>query len=116
LKRAGAILGTILAAFSLVVAPAHATHPVRHYLPPLWVTGYDLRGLTASGVPAGPGICAADPRYISRGVYLTIPHKTKRCRVMDTGVVGWSADIWFSTAAECYRVTGESYGAYWESH
>lgn len=81
-----------------------------HRLPPLWVTGYDLTGRMYSGILAGPGYCAADRGYIPQGARIYIPKLHLRCVVEDTGVGGWSLDVWRPTAAMCYAITGTYYG------
>lgn len=85
---------------------------VRHYLPPVWVTGYDLPGFTASGAHVRPGICATDWVHIPRGARVTVPG-LGTCVALDTGVWGWAVDWWFPTAAQCYRITGTYYGGYY---
>lgn len=88
------------------------TPAVRHYFPPVWVTGYDLQGRTASGSYVHRNECATDWFHIPRGAIVVIPH-VGWCHVEDTGVYGWAVDVWFPTAAECYRVTGLYRGAYY---
>lgn len=98
----------------LLLPPSvHAKHPlIRHYLPPVWVTGYDLTGRTASGIFAGPDVCATDWVTIPRGAHVTIPG-VGSCVVADTGVWGYWVDFWRPTAAQCYRITGTYYGGYY---
>lgn len=88
--------------------PPHPTHP----RPPVhtlrvWVTGYDLSGITASGVLAGPGGCAVDPSVIPLGTTITI-EGIGRCRANDTGpaVVGATVDVWVPDAQTAYQLTG----------
>lgn len=99
-------LATLIAITLLVLTamPAHAAH--RRWIPGVWITGYDLLGATASGLPAGPGICAGDPRVFRRGTRITIPSLHLSCRVEDTGVYGLSLDVWRPNATMCYAITG----------
>jgi len=85
-----------------------------HRVPLLYVTGYNNRGLTASGTWARPGICAVDPRYIPLGSYVRIPG-VGFCHTEDTGgsVQGYHVDFWYPTVWECYHVTGYYRGAIW---
>ena len=92
----------------------HGSPPPRPTTPPpsvhtlrAWVTGYDLAGVTASGVPAGPGGCAVDPSVIPLGTMITI-EGIGRCRANDTGpaVMGATVDIWVPDAQTAYQLTG----------
>jgi 3D (Asp-Asp-Asp) domain-containing protein len=106
------LLATILWA-CLVPSPAHA-HRVLHHLPAMFATGYDERGLTATGTWAGPGTCAVDPQYIPLGAHIRIPG-LGTCVARDTGgaIKGYRIDVWRSTAAECYALTGWYAGGVW---
>lgn len=68
------------------------------------VTGYNLGGLTASGTPTGPGVCAVDTSMIPLGSIIDIPRLGK-CRAEDTGpdVSGYWIDFW---SADPYSITG----------
>lgn len=71
----------------------------------IWTTGYSCPpycGLTASGVPVGPGV-AACPSWMPFGTVLRVEGiGTVTC--WDRGP-DW-LDLWFPTLAECYRITG----------
>jgi len=62
-------------------------------------TAYSLPGHTASGLPAGQGICATDPRVIPLGTRFDIPGYGV-CVAADTGsaVIGTTIDIWMPDA------------------
>ncbi|HEY8285673.1 MAG TPA: 3D domain-containing protein [Chloroflexota bacterium] len=92
--------------------PARVPSPPAHTLR-AWVTGYDLTGITASGVPAGPGGCAVDPSVVPLGTTITIDG-IGRCRANDTGgaVMGAMVDVWVSDARTAYQLTG-GYTIHW---
>ncbi|HVA89896.1 MAG TPA: 3D domain-containing protein [Chloroflexota bacterium] len=73
----------------------------------VWVTGYDLAGITAAGGLAGPGSCAVDPTVIPLGTTITIDG-VGSCRADDTGsaVVGAMVDVWVPDARTAYQLTG----------
>jgi 3D (Asp-Asp-Asp) domain-containing protein len=103
-----------------------ATHPVKaslgakptvaagpsHTLQ-VWVTGYDLYGITSTGVPAGSGICAVDPYTIPLGTHITIAG-VGSCVAADTGpaVVGAHIDVWVPDYQSAVNLTGY-YTASW---
>jgi 3D (Asp-Asp-Asp) domain-containing protein len=62
-------------------------------------TAYSLPGHTASGLPAGQGICATDPRVIPLGTRFDVPGYGS-CVAADTGssVIGATIDIWMPDA------------------
>jgi len=64
-------------------------------------TAYDDAGGTASGIPAGPGLCATDWSVIPSGTRFYVPGYGT-CVAADTGgaIVGNRIDVWFPTAAE----------------
>jgi 3D (Asp-Asp-Asp) domain-containing protein/peptidoglycan hydrolase CwlO-like protein len=64
-------------------------------------TGYCLKGTTATGLPAGPGIVAVDPSVIPLGTRMTIPGYGEGVAA-DTGggVAGARIDVWFSSCQE----------------
>jgi peptidoglycan DL-endopeptidase CwlO len=67
----------------------------------VWVTGYALRGRTASGLPVGWGVVAVDPAYIPLGTRLTIPgYGAGIAADIGGSVRGARIDIWFPTRAE----------------
>ncbi len=73
----------------------------------VWVTGYDLAGTTATGVPAGPGICAVDPDFIPLGTQVNLAG-VGRCYAADTGsaVLGAHVDVWVPDYQAALNVTG----------
>jgi 3D (Asp-Asp-Asp) domain-containing protein len=73
----------------------------------VYVTGYSLTGVTATGAEAGPGICAVDPSYIPLGARISIDGFGS-CIAADTGpsVVGAHIDVWVPTVDQAYSITG----------
>jgi 3D (Asp-Asp-Asp) domain-containing protein len=80
-----------------------------------FVTGYVLRGYTATGTYVHPGTCAVDPRVIPLGSYITISG-LGACHAEDTGgaIIGYRIDVWVPTVAQAYALTGW-YRASWGS-
>ena len=72
-----------------------------------FVTGYVLRGYTATGTYVHPGTCAVDPRVIPLGSYITISG-LGTCHAEDTGgaIIGYRIDVWVATVAQAYALTG----------
>jgi 3D (Asp-Asp-Asp) domain-containing protein len=72
-----------------------------------FVTGYVLRGYTATGTYVHPGTCAVDPRVIPLGSYITI-QGLGTCHAEDTGelIIGYHIDVWVATVAQAYALTG----------
>ena len=68
------------------------------------VTGYALRGHTATGVPVGWGVAAVDPAVIPLGSRMTIPGYGEAVAA-DTGgsVRGAAVDVWFPSVAQALR-------------
>ena len=64
-------------------------------------TGYCLSGRTATGIAAGWGVAAVDPRVIPLGTHLTIPGYGEAVAA-DTGsaIVGDRIDLWFPSCAQ----------------
>ncbi|HEU0303673.1 MAG TPA: 3D domain-containing protein [Gaiellaceae bacterium] len=64
-------------------------------------TAYTLRGTTATGIPAGPGVVAVDPTVIPLGTRMTIPGYGEGVAA-DTGgaIKGLRIDLWVSSPAE----------------
>jgi 3D (Asp-Asp-Asp) domain-containing protein len=63
-------------------------------------SAYALRGRTASGVRAGPGVVAVDPAVIPLGTRLTIPGYGKGIAAdIGSSVRGRRIDIWFASKA-----------------
>lgn len=119
-KEAGDRMIAALAASPPISPPGVGARPGLRGSPPLaahprppvhtlraWVTGYDLTGITATGVPAGPGGCAVDPSVIPLGTTITI-EGIGRCVANDTGgaVMGATVDIWVPDAQTAYQLTG----------
>jgi len=67
----------------------------------VYATGYCLKGTTATGLPAGPGIVATDPSVIPLGTRMTIPGYGEGVAA-DTGgsVRGARIDVWFKSCAD----------------
>jgi 3D (Asp-Asp-Asp) domain-containing protein len=64
------------------------------------VTAYALSGRTATGIPAGWGVVAVDPRVIPLGTHMTIPgYGSAVAADVGGSVVGTTIDVWFPTAA-----------------
>jgi len=72
------------------------------YLGDFVVTCYALRGTTASGAKAGPGVVAVDPRVVPLGTELYVGGQGTMT-ALDTGgkIKGRRLDIWRRSAAEC---------------
>jgi len=70
-------------------------------------TAYSLRGRTASGIPVGKGLIAADPRHLPLGsrVRLDAGTYSGEYLVADTGTLvrGKRIDIWTPTSREAMR-------------
>lgn len=66
-------------------------------------TGYDLQGLTATGIPVGYGVAAVDPSVIALGSHMTVPGYGEAVAA-DTGgaIIGNRIDLWFPTAAQAF--------------
>jgi 3D (Asp-Asp-Asp) domain-containing protein len=72
-----------------------------------FVTGYVLRGYTATGTYVHPGTCAVDPRVIPLGSYITIAG-LGTCHAEDTGgaILGYRIDVWVASVAQANALTG----------
>jgi 3D (Asp-Asp-Asp) domain-containing protein/peptidoglycan hydrolase CwlO-like protein len=67
-------------------------------------TCYILKGTTASGLPAGPGVVAVDPTVIPLGTRLYIPGYGKGIAAdIGGGIKGKIIDLWYSTYAQCAK-------------
>src|SRR5919199_5876584 len=96
----------IAAALAAPVSPAQVpTAPETRAQ--FFVTGYVLQGYTATGTYVHPGTCAVDPRVIPLGSYITISG-LGTCHAEDTGgaIIGYRIDVWVSTVAQAYALTG----------
>ncbi len=103
-RIAGLLVGlTLLSAWM----PPPAAEAAPQVTTQVWVTGYVDRGYTASGVYTHIGSCAVDPRVIPLGTYIVI-EGLGTCHAEDTGsaVIGYHIDIWVTTVAEAYAITG----------
>ena len=72
-----------------------------------FVTGYVLRGYTATGTYVHPGTCAVDPRVIPLGSDIAIAG-LGTCHAEDTGelIIGYRIDVWVATVAQADALTG----------
>jgi 3D (Asp-Asp-Asp) domain-containing protein/peptidoglycan hydrolase CwlO-like protein len=67
-------------------------------------TCYILKGITASGLPVGPGIVAVDPTVIPLGTRLYIPGYGKGIAAdIGGGIKGNIIDLWYPTYAACAK-------------
>jgi 3D (Asp-Asp-Asp) domain-containing protein len=75
----------------------------------VWVTGYALRGRTASGVRASWGVVAVDPSIIPLGTRLTIPgYGAGIAADVGGSVRGARIDVWFPSRAEALAWGGRA--------
>ena len=93
---------------------SEALQIVRETAPDVVVTGprtltvsaiaYSIRGNTASGLPAGPGVAAVDPNVIPLGTRMFVPGYGEAVAA-DTGsaIRGAVIDLWFPTTAAALR-------------
>lgn len=90
------------------LAPAEVAAPVQAASGPgtltVTVTGYSIRGRTATGIQTAPGVVAVDPSVIPLGTRLTIPGYGVGIAA-DTGgaVQGNTIDVWFPTTAQALQ-------------
>jgi 3D (Asp-Asp-Asp) domain-containing protein len=104
-----AVLGIALASSAAAgSAPSAAQHDGDGRVP-MVATAYCDRGLTKSGVPAQPGIVAADPRHLPLGTRLHVETPGQpyagNYTVLDTGskIKGRKLDIFISSCAKAKR-------------
>ena len=97
-----AVLALLLAA--IVAAPAAAAKVKRGDVLVVRATAFNDSGLTYSGVPTGPGICAVDPTVIPLGSRFRVQHYGV-CLAADIGgaIKGRAIDVWFRSDARVYR-------------
>ena len=84
-----------------------------HELIPVRITGYCLKGRTASGIETQPGICAYKREDIGKtaNVYNADMELIGTFLIADTGRKGGAirrgeaVDIWKATRAECFALT-----------
>jgi 3D (Asp-Asp-Asp) domain-containing protein/peptidoglycan hydrolase CwlO-like protein len=108
-KARTAVARTVEIAAAVPTAPPLAPVEAASALPPpsgpgtltVTVTGYSIRGRTATGIPTAPGVVAVDPSVIPLGTRLTIPGYGDGIAA-DTGggVRGSTIDVWFPTHAQ----------------
>jgi 3D (Asp-Asp-Asp) domain-containing protein/peptidoglycan hydrolase CwlO-like protein len=64
-------------------------------------TGYAIRGVTATGLPAGWGVAAVDPTLIPLGTHMTVPgYGDAVAADIGSGITGAEIDLWFPSVAE----------------
>jgi 3D (Asp-Asp-Asp) domain-containing protein/peptidoglycan hydrolase CwlO-like protein len=70
------------------------------------VTGYCLRGSTATGLPVAPGIVAVDPAVIPLGTRMTIPGYGEGVAADVGGAIkGARIDVWYASCAQAAGFT-----------
>ena len=80
---------------------------------PVKITGYNLRGTTASGIETQPGICAYRKEDIGKiaRIYNADKELIGEYLIADTGKKGGAirrgevVDIWQETRAACFAIT-----------
>jgi 3D (Asp-Asp-Asp) domain-containing protein len=72
----------------------------------LFVTGYDEVGVTASGLPTGPGIAACPPDLAFGQRLLVDGWRVVVCADRYSPALSRRIDLWVATAAEAYALTG----------
>jgi peptidoglycan DL-endopeptidase CwlO len=101
--RTTAITAAVAPVVSAAVEPAAppAASPDGARTLTVSVTGYSIRGRTATGMPTAPGVVAVDPGVIPLGTRLSIPGYGEGVAA-DTGgaVQGNTIDVWFPTRAQ----------------
>ena len=84
---------------------------------PVKITGYNLKGITASGIETQPGICAYRKEDISKtaNIYNADMELIGTFLIADTGRKGGAirrgeaVDIWMETRKECFQLTQNGY-------
>ena len=82
-------------------------------LQPIKITGYNLRGVTASGIETQPGICAYRKEDIGKTarIYNADKELIGEYLIADTGKKGGAirrgevVDIWQETREACFAIT-----------
>jgi 3D (Asp-Asp-Asp) domain-containing protein len=98
-KRLLAFSGMLFASGLASPLPADADGP-------MLVTGYSLPGVTASGVPVGPGV-AACPRWLDLGAKLEIDGIGEVvCADRYPAGYGDHIDVWVPSTAQARALTG----------
>jgi cystine transport system substrate-binding protein len=70
------------------------------------VTGYCLKGTTATGLPVGPGIVAVDPSVIPLGTRMSIPGYGEGVAAdVGGGVSGNHIDVWMASCSDAASFT-----------
>jgi 3D (Asp-Asp-Asp) domain-containing protein len=110
--RGAGTAGLLSAAQSATQASQEITHGRTPPQPPpkggrkmvVSATCYILRGTTATGVPAGPGVVAVDPNVIPLGTRMYVPGYGKGVAAdVGGGIKGKIIDLWYSTYAQCAK-------------
>lgn len=107
-----------VAALTLLPASRDAqARPWKHDMGYCYVTGYTATGdRTATGTwPRAWSTVAVDPSTIPLGAYLSIGGLGTGFHAEDTGgaIKGCRVDVFLSTDAEAYRITGWRRVAWW---
>lgn len=84
---------------------------------PVKITGYNLKGITASGIETQPGICAYRKEDIGKtaNIYNADMELIGTFLIADTGRKGGAirrgevVDVWKETRAECFALTQSGY-------
>ena len=104
------LIWTILFCVLSIYLVARAEEPE---LIPVKITGYNLRGTTASGIETQPGICAYRKEDIGKiaRIYNADKELIGEYLIADTGKKGGAirrgevVDIWQETRAACFAIT-----------
>src|SRR6185312_8981816 len=114
MKKLLSTLGTVglLLACLSSMNNAHA-HSYCHGPVTMWTTGYDLRGVTASGVYVHPGTIAVDPTVIPLGSTVWVSGirsitGVNKYHAEDTGgaIQGDRVDVWVPDYYSALKITG----------
>ena len=109
----GRTIAGVLMAMAILTMPTTARAEAR----PVNITGYCLKGITASGAETHEGICAyrrEDIGKIAR-VYDAEMNLIGEYEIADTGKKGGkvrkgeTVDIWKATKEECYQTTQQGF-------
>ena len=104
------LIWTILFCVLSIYLVARAGEPE---LQPVKITGYNLRGVTASGIETQPGICAYRKEDIGKTarIYNADKELIGEYLIADTGKKGGAirrgevVDIWQETREACFAIT-----------
>jgi cystine transport system substrate-binding protein len=100
-RRSGTVTVALAAPATERSTPAPASYTGGEQALTVSITGYSIKGRTATGLQTGWGIAAVDPSVIPLGTRMTIPGYGEAVAA-DTGgaVRGAEIDLWFPTVAE----------------